>query len=169
MYAGLVAFSLGLGFSTDSFTRIALACLLGYVLVSGRLLSLLACGDAGVVCQDSSGVGVGRACDPSDPWKLRTAACELSSRLVQRIPLSWCIDGLDMLCDALLRVFGVSSFFVSHVPASGSHSRLNEVAEKGCVDVVAATLPAAFPLFLAVCVGLIAASFQIECCRCLLA
>ncbi|CAB1114621.1 unnamed protein product [Ectocarpus sp. CCAP 1310/34] len=32
MYAGLVAFSLGLGFSTDSFTRIALACLLGYVL-----------------------------------------------------------------------------------------------------------------------------------------
>lgn len=34
MYAGLVAFSFGLGFSTDSFTRIALACLLGYVLVS---------------------------------------------------------------------------------------------------------------------------------------
>lgn len=34
LYAGLVAFSLGLGFSTDSFTRIALACLLGYVLVS---------------------------------------------------------------------------------------------------------------------------------------
>ncbi|CAM9632042.1 unnamed protein product [Pylaiella littoralis] len=32
LYAGLVAFSLGLGFSTDSFTRIALACLLGYVL-----------------------------------------------------------------------------------------------------------------------------------------
>ncbi|CAN0201158.1 unnamed protein product [Scytosiphon promiscuus] len=32
MYAGLVAFSLGLGFTTDSFTRIALACLLGYVL-----------------------------------------------------------------------------------------------------------------------------------------
>lgn len=32
MYAGLVMFSLGLGFSTDSFTRIALACLLGYVL-----------------------------------------------------------------------------------------------------------------------------------------
>lgn len=35
-YTGLVAFSLGLGFSTDSFTRIALACLLGYVLVSGK-------------------------------------------------------------------------------------------------------------------------------------
>lgn len=34
MYAGLVSFSLGLGFTTDSFTRIALACLLGYVLVS---------------------------------------------------------------------------------------------------------------------------------------
>lgn len=34
LYAGLVMFSLGLGFSTDSFTRIALACLLGYVLVS---------------------------------------------------------------------------------------------------------------------------------------
>lgn len=33
LYAGLVMFSLGLGFSTDSFTRIALACLLGYVLV----------------------------------------------------------------------------------------------------------------------------------------
>eukprot|EP00752_Nemacystus_decipiens_P007016 g6294.t1 len=32
MYAGLVSFSLGLGFTTDSFTRIALACLLGYVL-----------------------------------------------------------------------------------------------------------------------------------------
>lgn len=37
MYAGLVAFSLGLGFSTDSFTRIALACLLGYVLVRVQL------------------------------------------------------------------------------------------------------------------------------------
>ncbi|CAM9375811.1 unnamed protein product [Ascophyllum nodosum] len=35
MYTGLVMFSLGLGFSTGSFTRIALACLLGYVLVSG--------------------------------------------------------------------------------------------------------------------------------------
>ena len=37
MYTGLVMFSLGLGFSTGSFTRIALACLLGYVLVSGVL------------------------------------------------------------------------------------------------------------------------------------
>ncbi|CAM9981477.1 unnamed protein product [Discosporangium mesarthrocarpum] len=32
MYLGLISFSFGLGFSTDSFTRIALACLLGYVL-----------------------------------------------------------------------------------------------------------------------------------------
>ena len=91
MYAGLVMFSLGLGFSTDSFTRIALACLLGYVLVSFVLW------EVGRNCGGSCVGGGDGSCGGGDCGTICYLFSDVRSHLDTTITLSTAYQGLRLI------------------------------------------------------------------------